>query len=337
MIRPITYTYKGRPLAPFGTQKSARTLRRRKAIRSALLTGFCVLVVLAVASALGWWLSSCFQSDGTPVEGSNVPADTTALTAEKQTEESRAEAEPREETAVSEIPATRPETPPALLSESADRQALRIYSAAAAAFQKKDYESARKALRLFFEKLQVPPGHPLYDRACAMLSDSSLAVYRSGSDPSAWKVHKVERGENLSRIARKYGTDVQTITEVNQLTGTSLRIGQSLRIPQGSWRIRIERKNRRLLLDNSGRLFKIYPIVIGPGGDSAGTGIYRIRRQQTPDRILLYGGSASTPAAVIRSQGEDTENGRASFSMKPADLAELLILIPEKTPAEILK
>ena len=337
MIRPITYTYKGRPLAPFGAQRSVRTVRRRKAVRSALLTGFCVLVVLAVAASLGWWLVSCFQSDDAPAEGSDISANNAESLITKTQTVPSSEAEPQEETAEAAVTITRPETPPARLSESADRQTLQIYNAAASAFQKKDYENARKALRLFFEKLQVPPGHPLYDRACAMLSDSSLAVYRSGSDPSAWKIHKVERGENLSRIARKYGTDVQTITEVNQLAGTTLRIGQTLRIPQGSWRIRIESKNRRLLLDNSGRLFKIYPIVISPEVASAGAGIYRVRRQQTPDRILLYGASASAPAAVIRSQGEDAGNGRPGFSMKPADLAELLLLIPEKTPAEILK
>jgi len=339
MIRPITYTYKGRPLAPFGSQKSPRTLRRRKAIRSAIRTGLCVLAVLAVFAALGWWLSSCFRSGEAPAEeNAAVPADAAVLPEETQSEV-RPEAEVPKKTPPATAVATprSVEEPPARLSESADRQALRIYSSAASAFQKKDYENARKALRLFFEKLQVPPGHPLYDRACAMLSDSSLAIYRSGSDPSAWKIHKVERGENLSRIARKYGIDVPTITEVNQLTGTSLRIGQTLRIPQGSWRIRIERKNRRLLLDNSGRLFKIYPIVTGPEGDGTGTGVYRIRRQQTPERILLYGTSSSAPAAVIRAQGDDSGSGRAGFSMKAEDLAELVLLIPEKTPAEILK
>ena len=342
MIRPITYTYKGRPLAPFGTQRSARSLRRRTALKSAVFTGVCVLLILAAAAALAWWMSSCFESEDVPADKKDVqPVVTTPETAPVvQPAPEPAPAEKRESaSAVSPVEVKTepsPPAPPARLSESTDRNAYQVYSAAATAFQKKDYENARRALRLFFENLQVPPGHPLYNRACAMLSDSSLAIYRAGTDSSVWKTHKVERGENLSRIAKKYGTDVQTITEVNQLKGTALKIGQELRIPQGSWRIRLERRNRRILLDNSGRLFKIYPVEIGPLGGSASAGLYRI--QHTPARILFYGTSANAkPAAVIQPHGEDSGSDKVSFFMQPADLAELIRLIPDKSPAEILK
>lgn len=344
MIRPITYTYKGRPIASFDSRKNSRNRRRGRKTRSVIVTGFFVILILAAAAALAWWAFSCFHEEPAPDDeaaGEKGPAATA-------TEESPAPspafsgtdaAAGGQSSATPVSRRNRPEkvTETARLSETADRQALQIYSAAASAFQKKDYESARKALRLLFEKIQLPPGHPLYDRACAMLSDSSMAIYRSGSDPLDWKTHKVERGENLSRIAKKYGTDVKTLTEVNGLSSTTLRIGQTLRIPQSSWRIRIERKNKRLLLDNSGRLFKIYPVTIGPKGESAGTGLYRIRRQQTPDRILFMGSSASAPAAVVHSSEGEPDAGRACFVMKQADMAELLLLIPDKTPAEILK
>lgn len=334
MLRPITYTYKGRPLAPFGIQKSARTLRRRRALRSAVLTILCCLVFLGIIAASVWWFSSCSRSE--PPSGETAGTERTVPSDEFADAQ---DADVPEQPGPSSADTLRhPEQAPVQLTESVDRQALQIYTAAASAFQKKEYEKARRALRLFFEKLKVPPGHPLYDRACTILSDSSLAIYRSGNDPADWTVHKVERGESLSRIARKYGTDVATITAANQLTGTALRIGQTLRIPGGSWRIRIERKNRRLLLDGNGRLFKIYPLVIGPRGESASAGLYRIRRQQTPARILFYGPSASAASAAIQSSGEgDPEPGRVCFSLSPGDLAELLLLIPEKTPAEILK
>ena len=343
MIRPVTYTYKGRPLAPFGKRKSAGNIRRGRRGRSAFVTFFCVIMILGAAAALGWWLFSCFRADPVP-NGGNEPG-----TAENPAQEEKKPAVPPSSVPESvprkpdparpvAAPRKKPEriTPSATLSEAADRQALQIYSAAASAFQKKDYENARKALRLLFEKIQLPSSHPLYDRACSMLSESSLAIYRSGNDPRNWKTHKVERGESLSRIARKYGTDVPTLTEVNKLSGTAVRIGQTLRIPQGTWRIRIERKNKRLLLDSSGRLFKIYPVTIGPRGESAAAGLYRIRRQQSPDRVLFLG-SSSAPAASIHSQEDEPDGAKACFVMKQADLAELLLLIPEKTPGEILK
>lgn len=313
-------------------------MRRSRKIRSAVITGLCVILILSVAIALVWWASSCFRSDPAQDEagdnGSSVPA------AKKNAVESYVLPEtgpaPRDSTAVKKNK-TEKTTGIAPLSEKADREAFKIYNAAASAFQKKDYEGARKALRLLFEKIQLPPGHTLYDRACGMLSDSSMTIYRSGKDPLDWKTHKVERGESLSRIAQKYGRDVQTLTSVNGLTDTKLRIGQVLRIPQGSWRIRVERKNGRLLLDNNGRLFKIYPISIGPKGESAAAGLYRIRRQQTPERILFQGTSSSAQSAVIHSREVEPDAGRACFVMKQADVAEILLLIPEKTPAEILK
>ena len=340
MIRPVTYTYKGRPLAPYGNRKTARSQRRGRRIRSAIVTGCFVILLFAVTVALVFWMASCFHSDPAPAK---APEDKPVSSA---TEKSPAVTEPVPEPE-SQVPASsssvkaqkkeKTVTETARLSESADRQALQIYSAATSAYQNKDYESARKALRLLFEKIQLPPGHPLYDRACTMLSDASLAVYRTGSDPLDWKIHKVERGENLSRIAHKYGTDVQTITEVNELSGSTLRIGQTLRIPQGSWRIRIERKNKRLLLDSNGRLFKIYPISVGPRGESAATGLYRIRRQQTPAQILFQSAASPGSMAVIQSKENEPNDGRACFVMEQKDVAELLLLVPEKTPAEILK
>lgn len=341
MIRPLTYTYKGRPIASVDNRKSPRNRRRGRKTRSIVLTGFLVILTLAAAASLAWWAFSCFQEGSVPDEaGGNGQASTeTEKTPAASSSLPDTGSAPVSQSAALPAPRrNRPEkvTRTARLSEAADRQALQIYSAAASAFQKKDYEKARKALRLLFEKIQLPSGHPLYDRACSMLSDSSMAIYRSGNDPLDWKTHKVERGESLSRIAKKYGTDVKTLTEVNGLSGTSLRIGQTLRIPHGSWRIRVERKNKRLLLDNSGRLFKIYPVTIGPKGESAVTGLYRVRRQQTPDRILFMGSSPSAQAAIHSSEGEP-DAGRACFVMKQADVAELLLLIPEKTPAEILK
>jgi len=46
-------------------------------------------------------------------------------------------------------------------------------------------------------------------------------------------VHKVRKGQTLSHIARRYGTTVRLIQAANGLRSTSLRVGQSLKIPTG--------------------------------------------------------------------------------------------------------
>ncbi|HLV44619.1 MAG TPA: LysM peptidoglycan-binding domain-containing protein, partial [Aggregatilineales bacterium] len=44
-------------------------------------------------------------------------------------------------------------------------------------------------------------------------------------------VHVVQPGENLFRIALRYGTTVQAIQQANGLTGTLIYVGQRLTIP----------------------------------------------------------------------------------------------------------
>jgi LysM repeat protein len=43
-------------------------------------------------------------------------------------------------------------------------------------------------------------------------------------------VHTVESGDTLFGLARRYGTTVPAILELNGTTSTSIRIGQRLRV-----------------------------------------------------------------------------------------------------------
>jgi LysM repeat protein len=50
---------------------------------------------------------------------------------------------------------------------------------------------------------------------------------------SAGGVHVVERGDTLSRIARRYGVSTSELRRANKVSGDLIRIGQRLRIPGG--------------------------------------------------------------------------------------------------------
>jgi membrane-bound lytic murein transglycosylase D len=61
--------------------------------------------------------------------------------------------------------------------------------------------------------------------------DSSKTTVQETSTVAADAViHKVKKGETLSRIAKKYGTTIQKIKSVNSLTSDTLSIGQKLLI-----------------------------------------------------------------------------------------------------------
>lgn len=53
----------------------------------------------------------------------------------------------------------------------------------------------------------------------------------SGATASNGKVHRVQSGDTLSEIARRYGTTVSKLRSANGLTSNRLRIGQELKIP----------------------------------------------------------------------------------------------------------
>jgi N-acetylmuramoyl-L-alanine amidase len=56
---------------------------------------------------------------------------------------------------------------------------------------------------------------------------------RSGSGETT-RSHRVERGQTLTHIARRYGVSLERLRAANGLRGSSsLRAGQVLRIPQG--------------------------------------------------------------------------------------------------------
>lgn len=53
----------------------------------------------------------------------------------------------------------------------------------------------------------------------------------SVSPSNAYKYHTVSSGETLSAIAKKYNTTVDELKSLNSLTSTSIKVGQSLKVP----------------------------------------------------------------------------------------------------------
>lgn len=56
-------------------------------------------------------------------------------------------------------------------------------------------------------------------------------VAASNSRAATVRSHTVRRGDTLSAIARRYGTDVSTLRRLNNLKGSNLAVGRKLRIP----------------------------------------------------------------------------------------------------------
>jgi membrane-bound lytic murein transglycosylase D len=79
-----------------------------------------------------------------------------------------------------------------------------------------------------------PPGELRPDAAVAeTVAASATAAEITTVRPTApaFGAHRVEVGDNLTRIARRYGTTIETLRTLNGLTTDVVRLGQTLRVP----------------------------------------------------------------------------------------------------------
>jgi LysM repeat protein len=53
-------------------------------------------------------------------------------------------------------------------------------------------------------------------------------------DAAIYRQHKVRKGENLTKIAKRYGVTVKELQELNRIKGSLIYAGQSLKIPSAS-------------------------------------------------------------------------------------------------------
>ena len=70
------------------------------------------------------------------------------------------------------------------------------------------------------------------------------------------RTYIVQKGDSLYSIARKFNTTVTAITRLNNLTGTSLSIGQQLLIPSNGSNISNE-SNRTYIVQKGDSLYSI--------------------------------------------------------------------------------
>ncbi len=73
----------------------------------------------------------------------------------------------------------------------------------------------------------------------------------------------VQKGEVIGRVAIKMHTTPVLIMKANDLHGTMLRLGQRLSVAPTEFSLVIDRRNRKVVLNNYGKFFKQYPFVSG--------------------------------------------------------------------------
>ena len=223
----------------------------------------------------------------------------------------------REPVAASQVqPAAKPneQLPPApkALAQSDDtRRPARVrhlLMRLEAAEKARDWEMAASTI----EQIRALPGSPAADLddplARRLGTLNTRRMFSSGTSP--WtKSITVKRGENASRIAREHGSTLAALEKLNAGNLNPLRIGTTLRVlDHPRFSLAVHRVPRTADLSLNGKFFKRYYLA------SPVTG--KVGLAETPERLR----------PLLKELG---------ITFKPADRAELELLLPPGTPIQI--
>ncbi|MBR2427483.1 MAG: LysM peptidoglycan-binding domain-containing protein [Lentisphaeria bacterium] len=352
MLKKLTYTYRGRPIEHQGKPGRVSAWHNPRRKNSGMAFFIYALGILILASILVWIFFLVKQFND-PAEKENVK--------QEQPEVKRVKTDVTPAVRLTEKKEEPKKKDDAFVSvKSVSPNELQVYRIGLREYGAKNYINARNAMRLLLDKMAIQQNHPLYSKACSILGDSNMKLYYQGTDPAEWGEYVVKKGDILSRIASRNATGVKELMEVNQLSGTNLRIGQKLRIPRSVWRIRLEVSKNRLLLYSNGRLFKIYPVQVASKAKETPYGIYKIRKKQINpawkqgNRILRGGitenplgsrimvlagesGAAADKRSAIHGSTRTTGYSNVWFFMSEPEIQELYKLMPVNTAVEITK
>lgn len=262
----------------------------------------------------------------------------------------------------------RPDVPkteiPAVVRPSLDADLNR----AEQAMNDKNYRAAATAAGKVLSAPAVVPYSTEWRQAAALLTEANLAAFAACAPIEGETVsYTAKPGDSYSRLAAKHHTTIEAIQHCSRIPqgDDNLRISQRLLIYPGPWKIMVCKGPRILELYNRGRLYAVFDVGIGrldktpaanfvissklrnpdwytPGGgvvrygdpdNPLGTRFLKLAPTGSPDRPLLGYGIHGT-----RDDGDITRSlSNGCIRMRNADVEALYLIVPARTPVEIVE
>ncbi|MFO7534793.1 MAG: L,D-transpeptidase family protein [Kiritimatiellia bacterium] len=232
-----------------------------------------------------------------------------------------------------------------------------VMEAAAALEKEGKLVEARES---YLEILDANPGLPAVEQKAAALSMELILKPHPMPEKTNYVV---AAGDTLDKIARKFGTTKELLVTNNLIAKASLiKRGDHYRVFTGTFKVRVNKSRKELLLTLNGRFFKRYRIGTGKFGKTpAGDFIVTERVSQPvwwkadgkavpfghPENILgthwlaLRAAGATPPVSGYGIHGtwDDSSIGKDESAgcvrMRNADVEELYVLMPVGTEVVI--
>jgi len=119
---------------------------------------------------------------------------------------------------------------------------------------------AREAYQRFIEKF---PSSDKLPKAQEALENLNIRILFSPIATGDSIVYRVEKGDNLTRIARKFNTTPELIQKANNLKDSNIKIGKSLKISKAKFSIVVDKSQNILTLKSDQEISKTYRVSTG--------------------------------------------------------------------------
>lgn len=312
-------------------------LRPQRSNRGCLIL---VLVALAAAGAWGLWRwrnpRVASEPEPEPFPELQAPAETAA------------QPQPAAKPAP---PAARPATGTVAAARTSDEGLALMAQARQLKSEDKLLESRDLAYRVLAQSSQ----RVAQQAAEALLGEINAELVLSPRMMPEKEEYVVQSGDSLDKLARRFKTTVDVIRKGNRITGSTIRVGDRLRLFKGQFSIEVSKTRNDLLLKLNDRFFKRYPVGTGEYGKTP-VGDFKITQkiaQPTwwrpdgksfpyghPENVLgTHWLSLDIPGYGIHGTWQPETIGKQASAgcirMLNESVEELFTLVPEGTPVRI--
>ena len=232
----------------------------------------------------------------------------------------------------------------------------------------KNFAAAAESARASLGNSSVIPYSSEWRQAAALLTEANLTAFETRAEMGdSTLIHPVRPGESYSALAAKYHTTIDAIKHYNRVPEKDniLRIGKKLLIHPGPWKIMIHKNARVLELYNRDTLYAVFDVGIGRLGKTPTAKFVISSKLRNPDwympggGVVKYGdpenplgnyflklaptGSPDRPLLGYGIHGTQDESditrslSNGCIRMRDADVSKLYIIIPARTPVEIVE
>ncbi len=232
----------------------------------------------------------------------------------------------------------------------------------------KNFAAAAESARAILGNSSVIPYSSEWRQAAALLTEANLTAFETRAEmEDSTLIHPVRPGESYSALAAKYHTTIDAIKHYNRVPEKDniLRIGKKLLIHPGPWKIMIHKNARVLELYNRDTLYAVFDVGIGRLGKTPTAKFVISSKLRNPDwympggGVVKYGdpenplgnyflklaptGSPDRPLLGYGIHGTQDESditrslSNGCIRMRDADVSKLYIIVPARTPVEIVE